>query len=51
VNLPPLIGMIVSDRSATLHELQTVYSVRDAFNLAEVIAVDSFNKRELERIK
>jgi hypothetical protein len=46
VNLPPLIGMIVSDGKATLHELQSVYGVRDAYNLAEVISVDAHNRRE-----
>jgi len=30
---------------ATLHELQSVYGVRDAFDLAEVIGVDFHNRR------
>jgi len=46
VNLPPLCGSIVSSGLATLHELQTVYGVKDAFDLAEVIRVDSHNRRE-----
>jgi hypothetical protein len=49
VNLPPIIGMIVSDGKATLHELQSVYGVRDAFNLAEVIGVDAHNRRETNK--
>jgi hypothetical protein len=49
VNLPPLIGMIVSDGKATLHELQSVYGVRDAYNLAEVISVDAHNRREIDK--
>lgn len=49
VNLPPMIGMIVSSGMATLHELQSVYGVRDCFDMAEVIGVDSHNRREIER--
>jgi hypothetical protein len=44
-NLPPLVGMVVSSRHATLHELQTVYGVQDVYNLAEMIIVDAHNKR------
>ncbi len=49
VNLPPFIGMIVSDGKATLHELQSVYGVRDLFDLAEVISVDAYNRREIDK--
>jgi hypothetical protein len=49
INLPPLIGMIVSSGHATLIELQSVYGVRDAFNLCEVIAIDAHNRREADR--
>jgi len=49
VNLPPLIGMIISGGKATLYELQSVYGVRDAFNLCEVIAVDAHNRRETDK--
>jgi hypothetical protein len=41
--------MIVSDGKATLHELQSVYGVGDAFNLCEVIACDAHNRREIEK--
>jgi hypothetical protein len=40
-----MVGMILSARQATLHELQTVYGVMDLFNLCEVIAVESYNRR------
>lgn len=40
--------MIVSDGKATLNELQSVYGVRDAFNLAEVISVDVHNRRAID---
>lgn len=41
--------MIVSDGKATLHELQSVYGVRDAYNLTEVISVDAHNRREIDK--
>jgi len=30
---------------ATLHELDTVYGVEDAYNLLEIIKVDDYNNR------
>lgn len=45
--MPRLIGFIVSAGKATLHELQSVYSLRDAYELAEVILVDGVNQRRL----
>ena len=47
-NVPTLIGTLVSHRAATLIELQTVYGIRDAHNLLEILMVDSHNKRILE---
>jgi len=38
--------MIVSSGLATLNELQSVYGVKDAYQLCEVIAVDAFNRRK-----
>jgi hypothetical protein len=45
VNVPPIIGLLVSARVATLAELQSVYGVEDAYNLLEVVTVDAFNRR------
>ena len=39
--------MVISANKATMYELQSVYGVRDLFNLCEVIAVDAFNRRVL----
>lgn len=36
--------MIVSRGVATLHELDTVYSLQDALNLLEVITVQNYNE-------
>jgi hypothetical protein len=38
--------MIVSSDLATLAELQSVYGVRDCYDLAEVISIDNFNRRK-----
>lgn len=37
--------MIVGSKLATLHELQTVYSLQDAHNLLEVVIVRGENER------
>lgn len=37
------IGMVVSRRLATLHELDTVYGIEDMWNLIEVAVVDAHN--------
>lgn len=44
VNLSNVIGTLISKRLATLHELDTVYGVRDAYDLLEVSAVDGYNE-------
>lgn len=42
-NVPRIIGMLVSRKLATLIELQTVYGAKDAYDLLEVMTVDSYN--------
>lgn len=39
-----MIGVIVTRRLATLHELQTVYSLDDAVDLYEIAAVNNYNE-------
>jgi len=34
----------VSSKLATLHELQTVYGIKDLYDLLEVLAVDNYNR-------
>lgn len=46
VNMPKLIGALHSGKYATLHELQTVYGVLDAYNLLEMMTVDNVNHRK-----
>lgn len=43
-NVPAITGTLVSSRLATLHELDTVYGVEDAYNLLEVVTIDGYNK-------
>ena len=35
--------MVVSNKMATLHELDTVYSLEDVYDMAEIIMVDNYN--------
>lgn len=43
VNVSNLMGGLISQKLATLHELDTVYSYEDALNLAEIIQVKNYN--------
>jgi hypothetical protein len=45
--VPRVIAIIVSARKATLRELQTFYSLRDAYDLLEIISVDAVNERRV----
>ena len=38
-----MLGLIISNKKATLHELQTVYSLDDAHVLYNIIATDNYN--------
>lgn len=41
--MPPLIGRIVSAGLASLHELQTTYSLEDAMMLDEILAISNYH--------
>ena len=43
-NIPPIIGVLVSRKLATLTELQTVYGVQDAYDLLEIVMIDDYNR-------
>lgn len=47
VNTPPLIGSLISAKTATLWELQSVYGIMDAYNLLELQTVDAVNQRNV----
>lgn len=40
-----MLAAIINNKLATLHELQTVYSIEDAYNILEVLIVDNHNTR------
>ena len=42
-NVSNLVGVLVGRRLATLHQLQTVYSLEDALNLLEIVSVQNYN--------
>lgn len=48
--MPRLIGTLISAGMATLAELQTVYGVKDGYDLLEVLAVDTENKRRVMNV-
>jgi hypothetical protein len=41
-----VIGVLVSRGIATLHELDTVYGIEDAYNMLEILSVDDYNQGE-----
>lgn len=49
VNVTPRVSMVIMAGKATLHELQTVYSLRDMHNLIEIIVVERHNDRAVRR--
>jgi len=44
VNVDPLVGAIVESGKATLQELKTVYTLEEALDIFEVIAVGRYNE-------
>jgi len=46
-NISKMLASLIGKKLATLHELQTVYSMKDAYNLYEVVTVDSYNAHVL----
>ena len=45
INISPFFYAIISEKLATLKELQEFYSIRDACDLYEVVVVGNYNKR------
>ena len=43
-NVEQFIGTIVANKLATLHELQTIYTYEDAWDLFEILAVTRYNE-------
>ncbi|WP_313687906.1 transcription elongation factor GreA [Pantoea sp.] len=49
MNIPRTIACVLSSKMATLHELDTVYSVQDLWWLIEVVSVDNHNNSVTEQ--
>ena len=43
-NVPPTLATVISARLATLHELDTVYGLRDLWDMLEINTVDNHNQ-------
>lgn len=48
-NITQSIGQVVSSKLATLNELQTVYSLKDLYDMLEILAIDSHNMERLRK--
>ena len=42
-------GILVSSKMATLHELQTVYGMKDAYDMMEILYIDNQNQQIANR--
>lgn len=51
MNVPPLLGAVISSGKATLHECKTSFSIEDLHDLLEVVNVDAHNQRILSSRK
>jgi hypothetical protein len=40
----------VTRRLATLHELQTIYSLEDLYDLMEIASVEAYNRRLIDKV-
>jgi hypothetical protein len=49
-NVPRAVGMVISRRLATLHELDTVYGSEDMWDLIEIAIVDTHNEKILNKV-
>lgn len=43
-NISGLVGVLVGNRIATLHELKTIYSLEDAMDMYEAFIIPKFNE-------
>ena len=52
LNIPGLIGTLIASRMATLHELQTVYCLEDAYDMYEAYIIPKYNEwRQMQVLK
>ena len=48
-NVSRRIATVVSEKHATLHQMQTIYGLADLYDLLEIVAVDRHNQRIANR--
>jgi hypothetical protein len=51
VNVPPRIGMLLSHDKSLIGPLTQTLSLRDMYDLLEVIQVDAYNDRVLQKLR
>jgi hypothetical protein len=44
-NIDGFIGAVIAEGKATLHELRTIYTLEDALDMWEIIAVTRYNEQ------
>jgi len=42
-NVPPLIGLVVSKKLATLKEIDEYYGMTDILDMVEILTIDAYN--------
>ena len=42
--MPRALAVVISTKLATLHELDTVYSITDLYDLLEIASIDAHNR-------
>jgi len=50
-NVPGRIDALIRSGKATLHELQTVYSLRDLYDLLEIASIEAYNRRQWDKFE
>ena len=51
MNVPRLIGVVMSSGRASLSELSTIYGVEDVYDILEVLSVDAHNDSVMNAAK
>lgn len=44
-NLPPIFAILISNKLATLKELQEYYTYQDALDMLDIVQVDNYNQQ------
>jgi len=47
-NIPQTIGVVVSSKLVTLHELDTIYGVEDLYDLLEILIINAHNEQVMK---